>query len=69
MEKVNNDQLNGSEALYGFVGWLTSREPRVTMSSSNDATLPVNLVSRFCKENNLTDPRDGWEKNLITPNH
>ena len=23
---------------------------------------------QFCKENNLTEPRDGWDNNLINPN-
>ena len=62
------DKMIASESLYGFIGWLTSRE-EVTheMSSSHNATQAARLVEQFCKENNLSDPRDGWENNLIHP--
>jgi len=59
-----NNEMNASEALYGFMGWLTSRdEITPEFSASRDAS----EVGQFCKENKLTDPRDGWETNLIHP--
>lgn len=49
--------LSPSEAVYGFVGWLTSRDnPSVRMSSSCDAALPARLVDAFCKANELKEP-------------
>ena len=61
------DKLIASEALYGFVGWLTSREEIVTASSRHDAAIWANLIADFLKENKLEDPRDGWENNFIHP--
>ena len=61
------DNLTASEAVYGFAAWLTTREDRVTLSSSDDAAPAAQLVGQFCKENGLEDPRDGWVNNLIHP--
>ena len=61
------DKLIASEALYGFVGWLTTREEIVTASSRHDASIWANLIAAFLKENKLEDPRDGWGNNLIHP--
>lgn len=59
--------MNASEALYGFCGWLTSRKEKTIMSSSDDAAIIADLVNKFCEENNLSPPREDWEKNLIHP--
>ena len=59
--------LSGSEALYGFVAWLTAREELTVMSMRHDAAIIVDLIAEFCKTNNLPDPRDGWEKDLVHP--
>jgi len=65
---INKDKMIASEALYGFAGWLTSRdEVTEKMSSGHDASQAAKLVGEFCKENRLSDPRDGWENNLIHP--
>ena len=61
------DKLTASEALFGFASWLTCREEKTVMSSSDDAAPIAYLVAEFCKENGLSDPRDGWENNLIHP--
>lgn len=63
-----HDKLTASEAIFGFCGWLTSRKERTVMASSEDAAPIVPLISQFMKENNLEEPRDGWENNLIHPN-
>lgn len=62
-----SDKLTAAEAVYGFAGWLTCRTDKTVMSSSDDAAPIAELVAAFCKENNLEDPRDGWESNLIHP--
>ena len=61
-------ELSASEALYGFVGWLTSRE-EVTpkLSSKHEASVAAILVDDFCQANNLSNPRDGWHKKLNHP--
>lgn len=65
---MSEDKMTASEALYGFMGWLTSRE-EVTpnFSSRHDASEAAVLVDVFCKENNLDDPRAGWTSNLTHP--
>lgn len=52
--------LSASEALYAFMGWLTSREEQVCFSGKDNATPAVELIGQFCKHNNLPEPREGW---------
>ncbi len=59
--------LNAAEAVYGFAGWLTCRPEKTVMSATDNAAPIADLVSQFCKENKLDDPRSGWENNLIHP--
>ena len=61
------DKLNSAEALFGFCGWLTCRKEKTVMSSADDCAPICELIKQFCDENNLTEPRDGWENNLIHP--
>lgn len=61
------DKMTASETLYGFCAWLTTRKEKTIMSSSDDAAPIVELITTFCKENKLVEPRDGWELNLIHP--
>jgi len=68
LEKKMKEEMTASEALFGFMGWLTSRkEVTPNFSAKHDASEAANLIEQFCKENKLTDPRDGWEANLIHP--
>jgi len=62
-----SDKLIASEALFGFAAWLTTREETTKMGASEDCAPIVGLISQFCEENNLPDPRDGWENNLVHP--
>ena len=64
---MEESKMNASEALYGFMGWLTSRDEAVTFSGTHDAGIAADLVDRFVKANNLTEPRDGWQENLTHP--
>ncbi|MGI9298585.1 MAG: hypothetical protein ACR2QC_11920 [Gammaproteobacteria bacterium] len=59
--------MTSSEALYGFVGWLTSRETPVIASKIHDAAIWAEMVDDFCMANELPEPRDGWEKSLVFP--
>lgn len=61
------DKMIASEAVYGFSAWLTTRGSPVTIGAKHDASEVAQLVGEFCKENDLQDPRDGWENNLIHP--
>lgn len=60
-------RMTASEALYGFAGWLTSREPVTIMSAREHAGPIADLVARFMKANELPDCREGWDKTLIHP--
>jgi len=61
------DTLTASEALFGFMGWLTSRKESVTFSSSHNAAIAADLVAEFCKANNLEEPRNDWHLSLVHP--
>lgn len=61
------DELSGSEALNGFMGWLTTRKQVETFSASHDAGRAAKLIDEFCKANELAEPRHGWSNKLIHP--
>lgn len=61
-------KLTATEALYGFVGWLTSRDEPVTFSAVHGATEAADLVAKFICENELADvSREDWYKFLNHP--
>jgi hypothetical protein len=64
---MENNILSASEALYGFMGWLTTREEVSIFSANDNAGEAARLIDMFCKTNNLESPRDGWEKNFEFP--
>jgi hypothetical protein len=60
--------LNATEALFGFMGWLTSRKKRSgPFSGSQGASEAVDLITAFMKANNLDPVREGWNKVLKHP--
>lgn len=59
--------LSASEALYGFAGWLTSRDEKATFSSKDNAAIAAELVDAFCKANNLELPRERFNEWLNHP--
>lgn len=61
------NQLSASEALYGFIGWLTTRKASITLSETHNAVEAADLVKKFCSVNQLEDPRDNWPSRLIHP--
>lgn len=67
-------ELNGAEAVWGLMGWLTSRDKPVTLSARDDVTEAVDLAARFCETNKLKTrddgelrPGDSWSKELKHP--
>lgn len=60
-------EMSASEALCGFVGWLTTRDEEVLLSSTCDCAIIANLVRDFCVANNLTEPTVDWGKKLVHP--
>jgi hypothetical protein len=60
-----NHALTPAEALYGFMGWLTTRDRPVTLSRRDDAAAGADLVAEFCKTQGLGDvSREDWHKFL-----
>jgi len=53
-------QLSASEALYGFCGWLTTRETATVMSARDEAGPIVRLIATYIRENELDEPRGNW---------
>jgi N-acetylmuramoyl-L-alanine amidase len=62
-----DNMLNSSEALYGFVAWLTNRKTHLVLSENDDATSIADLIDKFCTANNLPEVSDDWPNNLIKP--
>jgi len=61
------DEMTGSEAIFGFCAWLTTREEKTVMSASDDSGCIAELIKKFCDTNNLTEPRTTWTELLIHP--
>ena len=61
------DTLSASEAVYGLLAWLTCRNEVVTFSARHNAAIAAELADQFCKENNLAEPRDDFNKRLTHP--
>lgn len=61
-------KLNGAEAVFGFMGWLTSRRAvSGPFSSAHDASQAAELADEFCKVNRLRIGDEGWYKLLVHP--
>jgi hypothetical protein len=64
MEENKESTVSPSEALYAFMGWLTTRNNPVTFSGSHDAGEAVNLIKQFTDSQGWGEPRDHWDKNI-----
>ena len=60
-------ELNPSEAVYGFAGWLTTREEETRMGANHNCAIVADLVKIFCEANSLLDVSEDWPNNLIHP--
>ena len=60
------NKLSASEAVWGFMGKLTSTKEQVFRTSGAVVTV-IDLAAAFCEANGLAEPRDGWENNLVRP--
>ncbi len=59
--------LKGSEAIFGFCAWLTTRKEKTVMSASTDAAPMPPLIKEFCDLNKLPEPRDNYTDFLTLP--
>jgi hypothetical protein len=61
-------ELNGAEALYAFMGWLTSRNAvSGPFSGKHLATSAADLVNAFCVVNKLEIKDPNWHHNIVRP--
>lgn len=66
-------QLSGSEAVYGFVAWLTTSDDfenilkNPPFGPTQDAAPWAELVNQFCIINQLAEPREEWNMLLTHP--
>lgn len=58
-------QLSGSEAIFGLLGWLSTRDEVTTLGSSE--AVDTDIISRFIDANNLAEPRVAWRELLTHP--
>lgn len=59
------ENLSPGGALYGFGGWLTTRDEPVTMSGKHNAATVVELIDKFMKKQGIEDPKEHWEDDLV----
>jgi hypothetical protein len=60
-------KLNSSEAIFGFLGWLTTRDEKVTFSAKHDSGIAAELANEFIKTNKLDELRPEWVDYLKHP--
>ena len=63
------NELSASEALYGFVAWLSCQDGTLKIGRSHECGNLATKVKTFCTTNSLVDPRVHWEKRLIHPSN
>ncbi len=59
--------LSGSEALYGFMAWLTTNGDNYRIGPKEDCAVWPTLIEEFCKTNHLHEPREQWAELLTHP--
>lgn len=64
---VSDIQATPSEALYGFVAWLTTRPQVVKLGGSEEVYEGMELLLEFCKVNGFADPRAQYSDWLKVP--
>ena len=61
------NEMTGSEAIYGFCAWLSTREEKTIFGSKSNCSPIAERIKEFCETNKLTYPRENWTDNLIHP--
>ena len=60
-------ELTATEALNSFIGWLTCRDEVVKIGASEDCAVWAELIDKFSRANNLSEPRSIWPENAVSP--
>jgi deoxyinosine 3'endonuclease (endonuclease V) len=64
---MTKQEMNASEAVYGFAAWLSCRPQTVKFGSRCNCAPLAELVKQFCDTNKLKEPRKNWQKRLTHP--
>ena len=60
-------KLSGSEAIFGFIAWLTGNEDEYAIGPKENCGVWPDLIEEFCLVNNLDSPREQWTELLTHP--
>ena len=63
------DRISASEALFGFMGWLTTCDETLMIGAQHECAPVADAVKKFCDANNLAEPQAGWEKHFVYPSN
>lgn len=58
-------QLSGSEAIFGLLGWLTTRDETTVFGPNEE--VDVDIIAQFIETNGLSEPREAWDMLLTHP--
>ena len=59
--------LNSTEALFGFVAWLSTRSLALKVGAKQDPGALATLLNEYVRVNQLPDTRPDWEERIRTP--
>ncbi|KKL70064.1 hypothetical protein LCGC14_2108630 [marine sediment metagenome] len=62
-----SDKISASEALFGFMGWLTTRDETLMIGAQHECSPVADVVKEFCDANSLEEPRDNWHHHFVHP--
>ncbi len=60
-------QLSGSEAVFGFSAWLTSKDEADIIEAMRNNGIFAGWCEEFYKANKLSEPREMWDQLLTHP--
>ena len=60
-------KISASEAVLGFMGWLTTRDETLMISANHVCGPAADVVKEFCDANNWPAPRPGCTKWFVHP--
>jgi len=58
-------QLSGSEAVFGLLAWLTTRDETTVLGPHQQ--VDVSIATQFVEANRLAEPREAWHELLTHP--
>lgn len=60
-------EMSASEAVYGLMAWLTTRDKNIILGATHDSSEPAELIGKFIDENNLEQPTEAYPDNIKFP--